>query len=119
MTQTSDENIWGLIAWILSIVGAILVLVLKPNSRYAKYWAYLSVSFFIIFIVGLAIISLITIFLSLIPFLGTIVSSIIQTLYYLFALIVWIIGILKSVSNVFWKPRFIYDLALKLGIENV
>jgi len=108
---SEDEKLWGLIAWILSIIGAILALVLKPGYRYAKYWAYLSLSFFIIIIVA----SIINGILMLIPFIGWILAGLIS----LAIIILWIIGIIKSLQLTWWKPPVIYDIAKALGIERI
>jgi len=108
---SDDEKLWGLLAWLLSIVGAILVLVLKPNYRYAKYWSYLSISFFIIIVVATIINSIV----GLIPILG----MIIQILISLGLLVVWVIGIVKVLNIEWWKPQIIYDLAKAIGIDKI
>uniref|UniRef100_A0A7C5XNG3 DUF4870 domain-containing protein n=1 Tax=Ignisphaera aggregans TaxID=334771 RepID=A0A7C5XNG3_9CREN len=108
---SEDEKLWGLLAWILSIIGAILALVLKPGYRYAKYWAYLSLSFFIIIIIA----SIINGILALIPFIGWILAGLIS----LAIVILWIIGIIKSLQLTWWKPPVIYDIAKALGIERI
>jgi uncharacterized membrane protein len=109
---SEDEKLWGLLAWILSIIGAILALVLKPGYRYTKYWAYLSLSFFIIIIIIASIINGILMF---IPFIGWILASLIS----LAIVILWIIGIIKSLQLTWWKPPVIYDIAKALGIERI
>ncbi|MDH5816367.1 MAG: hypothetical protein QW794_05035 [Thermosphaera sp.] len=104
-----DEVAWGLIAWIVPLVGAILALVLKPGYRYARYWAYLNLSFFIVIVIGGIIASI----LALIPFIGWLIGILI----WVALLILWVVGIVKSVSKVYWKPPIVYDLARALGIE--
>lgn len=116
---TDEEKIWGLIAWIISIIGAIIALILKPSSKYVKYWAYLSISFFVIMIIGLMIVQIIGLILGFVPFAGWIIATIINGLYSLAILIVWIFGIIKSLSMEFWKPPLIYDLAKMMGIEKI
>lgn len=119
MSQSSDENVWALIAWAATIVGAISALILKPNSKYVKHWSYLSISFFVIFIIGYAAIYIISLIIRLLPIIGPILSSIIYILYLLIVFIIWVVGIIRSISGIFWKPRFIYDLAIRLGIEKI
>ncbi len=106
---SEDEMIWGFIGWFASIVGAILVLILKPRYRYARFWAYLSLSFFVVLIIS----GIIVVALSLIPLIGWLIAAIIQ----LSLLIAWVLGIIKSLSRVFWRPPIIYDLAKMLGVE--
>lgn len=98
-----DERLWGFIAWVIPLIGGILALVLKPSYRYACYWAYLSISFFIV-IVGAGIISAV---LSIIPFIGWVLSALIS----LSLLIIWIIGLMRSLERIWWKPPIIYDIA--------
>lgn len=106
---SEDERIWGFIGWLASIVGAVLVFILKPRYRYARYWAYLSISFFVILIISGIVVGI----LSLIPLIGWFIGAIIQ----LSLLITWVLGIVKSLSRVFWRPPIIYDLAKLFGVE--
>ncbi|MEM2376146.1 MAG: hypothetical protein QXZ10_00825 [Sulfolobales archaeon] len=108
---SENERIWGFVGWLASIVGAVLVLILKPEYRYAKYWAYLSISFFVITIVSGVVVAI----LSLIPLIGWFIGLVIQ----LVLLITWVLGIIKSLSRVFWRPPLIYDLAKIFGIERI
>ncbi|MEM0044144.1 MAG: DUF4870 domain-containing protein [Sulfolobales archaeon] len=108
---SEEEKIWGFIAWLLSIIGAVLALVLKPGYKYVRYWAYLSISFFILVVV----IKVLTWILAFIPFIGWILSVLIG----LALLIAWILGIVKSLNKEYWKPPIIYDIARMLGIERI
>ena len=108
---SDNEKIWALLAWLLSIIGAILVLVLKPTYRYAKYWAYLSLSFFIVAI----IVGVVNSILALIPIVGWVRSILIS----LAIVILWIIGIVKVLQITWWKPPLIYDIAKAIGIEKI
>lgn len=106
-----DEVTWGLIAWIIPLLGAILALVLKPGHNYAKYWAYLNLSFFIVIVVSNIVMNI----LAFIPFIGQFINFLIWAAL----LILWIMGIVKSAGRVYWKPPIIYDLARVLGIEKI
>ncbi|MEM4487021.1 MAG: hypothetical protein QW116_07330 [Zestosphaera sp.] len=108
---SEEEKIWGFIAWLLSIIGAVLALVLKPNYKYVKYWAYLSISFFIIIIVA----SIVTRILSFIPIIGWLINALVG----LALLILWVLGLIKSLGREYWKPPVIYELARALGIERI
>ncbi|MFP3143755.1 MAG: hypothetical protein RXQ93_01880 [Caldisphaera sp.] len=105
---SDDEKFWAFKAWLIPLIGGILALILKPNYKFAKYWSYLSISFFVIIVVA----DVISFGLQFIPILGTIISILID----LGLLIVWILGILKSLQKVYWKPIVIYDIAKLLGI---
>ncbi|MCS7111489.1 MAG: hypothetical protein RMI45_01030 [Ignisphaera sp.] len=108
---SDDEKLWGFLAWLLLIVGAILALLLKPGYRYAKYWAYLSASFFITVIIA----TIVNTILSLIPFVGWVLAGLIT----IGLIIVWIIGVIKSLQPTWWKPPVVYDIAKAIGIERM
>ncbi|MEM0227699.1 MAG: DUF4870 domain-containing protein [Ignisphaera sp.] len=108
---SEDEKLWGFLAWLLSIVGAVLAMVLKPGYRYAKYWAYLSLSFFILIIIA----SVISMVLAIIPFVGWVLAGLIS----IGLVVVWIIGIIKSLQPTWWKPPLVYDIAKAIGIERI
>ncbi|MCS7135765.1 MAG: hypothetical protein RMJ14_03315 [Nitrososphaerota archaeon] len=110
-TLGDEEKIWGFIAWLIPLIGGVLVLLLKPEYKYAKHWAYLSISFFVIVVIASVVASVI----SIIPFvniLGLVVSAVFGALL----LVVWILGILKSLNRVYWNPPIIYDIAKRLGL---
>ena len=108
---SEDEKLWALIAWLLSIVGAVLVLMLKPGYKYAKYWAYLSISFFIVLIFTMFISRI----LAFLPFVGWFFLALIE----LGLVILWIIGIVKALQITLWKPPIVYDIAKMIGIESL
>ena len=108
---SSDERLWGLLAWALLIVGAVIALIFRSGSRYVRYWAYLSISFTIVIIVAFAI----SMILSLIPFIGWVLGILID----LFLVITYIIGLVKVLSDEAWRPPVVYDVARVIGIERI
>ncbi len=114
-----EEKLFALIGWAASIVGAIIVLVLKPQFKYAKYWSYLSISLFILAAIASIMVSIITAILGLIPIVGGIVGLVLSSLLGIVVVIAWIMGILKSISKEYWKPPIIYDVAKMIGIERI
>ncbi len=104
---SEDEKIWAFIAWLIPLIGGILALVLKPSSKYSSYWAYLSISFFLC-IIGASIVS--SIFL-IIPFIGKLV----ETIIWIGILVVWILGILRSLEKTWWKLPVVYEIARLLN----
>ncbi|PUA32553.1 MAG: hypothetical protein B7O98_07865 [Zestosphaera tikiterensis] len=120
MTEISeDEKIWGFIAWVGFIVGAIIALALKPTYRYSKYWAYLSISFTIAIVLGAIVLGIVTAVLNLIPFVGWLISGLLQGIYGLVILVAWIFGIIKSLGKELWRPPIIYEIAKYVGIEKI
>jgi len=99
----SDEEHWRILAWALSIVGAVLALALSYKSRSVKYWAYLSISFFIVILFGW----LAAYMVSLIPIVGGVLSIAIGIIL----AIIWIIGLVKCINNEEWRPILVYEIA--------
>ena len=102
-----DEELWSVLAWALSLVGAVLALLLGPNTRRVRYWAFLSIAFTIVYIIA----GFIAVVFSLIPIVGGILS----TAIWITVLIIWIIGIIKAINREEWRPPIIYELAVRLG----
>lgn len=110
----SDERLWALIAWATTIVGAIVALVVRPQYKYTVYWAYLSISFFILaVIVGIST-NIISLILSIIPFVGGIISEVVSALCSLLIFIVWVLGVVKSYKGEYWRIPVVYEVAEKL-----
>ncbi len=111
---SEDERTWGLIAWIIPLVGGIIGIVVKPNSNYVKHWSYLSIAFGLV-IIGVDVVLGV---LSLMTFLMPPMHIVITALDYLVGLaflIVWIVGILRERNSIYWKPTVIYDVAKMMG----
>ncbi len=106
--STGDIFIWQLIAWVFSIVGALIAYFAGPRDPRVIHWEKLSIAFFIAYIVAY-IVSLI---LGLIPYIGWILS----TLIWIAVLIVWIIGIIKIIQREEWKPPILWDIAEKIPL---
>lgn len=105
---SEEDRLWGIISWLVPLVGGIIALALKPGNKYVRHWSYLSISFFIV----LVLVQIVNLIFSFIPLLGKIFTGIID-----FSLLVlWIIGILRSLEKVLWKPPIVYDIAKILGL---
>jgi uncharacterized membrane protein len=108
---SEDERLWGFVAWVIPLIGGVLALALKPNYRYAVYWAYLSISFFIV-IVGVWVAVLVS---SITPLIGPIISFIMSAVMGILLLVAWIIGMVRSLEVKWWDPPLIYEIARKLN----
>jgi uncharacterized membrane protein len=105
---TEEEKLWGFIAWLIPLIGGIIGLVIKQGSNYVRHWSYLSIGFFIVLVIG----QVINIIFSFIPFIGRLLVVLVD----LGLLVIWIIGILRSLEKNLWKPPIIYDIAKILGL---
>ena len=117
MSQVSiDELNWGLVAWIIPLVGGILGFVMKPNSNYVKHWSYLSISFGIVIIVVSVVLDLLSLATMILLPLFIIIRAL-NILVGLVFIIVWIIGIVRERNSIYWRPQIIYDVAKMLGAQ--
>jgi uncharacterized membrane protein len=115
MSQISeDERTWGLIAWIIPLVGGIIGIIMRPNSGYVKHWSYLSIAFGLVIIVVDVILDILTFALIFIPPVLLFIR-ILGILVGLAFLIIWLVGILRERSNLYWKPPVVYDIARIMG----
>ncbi len=104
----SDVFIWQLIAWIFSIVGALVAYLAGPRDPRILHWEKLSISFFIVYIAAY-IASLI---LGPIPYIGRVLS----TLIWLAVLVIWVVGIIKIIQREEWRPPILWDIAEKIPL---
>ena len=88
MAKSSDSALWAFLAYFLSIVGFILVLALKKNDKFAMYHAKQSLALFIVYMIGYIV-------LIFIPILGWMVL----TVWWLFGLILSIMGIINALTG--------------------
>ncbi|MBD3361958.1 DUF4870 domain-containing protein [Candidatus Woesearchaeota archaeon] len=84
----NESQIWAFLAYLLSIIGFILVFALKKNDRFAMYHAKQSLALFIVYIAGYII-------LLFIPIIGWAVL----TVWWIFGLVLAIIGMINALTG--------------------
>ena len=104
--KSSDSALWAFLAYFLSIVGFILVLALKKNDKFAMYHAKQSLALFIVYMIGYVV-------LIFIPILGWMVL----TVWWLFGLILSIIGIINALTGNLIKMKSSMKKALSFYNE--
>ena len=106
--SNGDIFIWQLVAWIFSIVGALIAYFIGPRDPRVIHWERLSIAFFIVYIIAYVI----SFILGLIPLIGWALSILI----WLAVIVVWIIGIIKIIQKEEWKPPILWDVAEKIPL---
>ncbi len=104
---SSDEKLFGFIAWLFSIIGAVIALIAGPKTEYVRRWASLSIAYFIVVI----IVYIVAFILSFIPFIGIVLFWLIQVAVVLF----WLWGIIVSLRGEYWNPPVVGAIADKVG----
>jgi uncharacterized membrane protein len=99
-----DEKIWGLIGYALGIVGFIIVYLVKKENNYAMFYGKQGLVLTIVSVVGSII--------SMIPFFGWIISLAVS----IGVLVLWIIGIIYSLSGEKKNVPLIGELANKINL---
>ena len=87
MAKSSDSKLWAFLAVLLSIVGFLLVFLLKRDDKYAMYYAKQSLIVFIGFVIAMGV--------KIIPFVGDFASAIL----WLVLIILYILALVYSLSG--------------------
>lgn len=97
-----DENIEGLLCYVLGFITGILFLVLEKDNKFVRFHAMQSiVTFLALFVISMAI--------GFIPILGWMVSGLIG----LVALILWLLLMFKAYQGEMYKLPIAGDFAEK------
>jgi len=97
-----DENIEGLLCYVLGFITGILFLVLEKENKFVRFHAMQSIVTFLAFLV-------VSIVLGFIPFLGWILSVLIG----LVALVLWLLLMFKAYQGEMYKLPIAGDMAEK------
>lgn len=87
----SDSKLFALLGIVLSIVGFILAMLLKKDNKYVMFYAKQGLVLFIVAV----IVNIVGWVFSIIPIFGRIITGILWILL----LVLWIIGIIYSLSG--------------------
>jgi len=105
MTKSStglDENVAGLLCYVLGWLTGLVFLLVEKDSEFVKFHAMQSLVVFL----GITVLS---IALGVIPYIGWVISSIIG----LIGLILWIVLMIKAYQGERWKVPVAGDFAEK------
>ncbi|GAB6274108.1 MAG: DUF4870 domain-containing protein [Peptococcaceae bacterium] len=99
-----EENVTGLLCYLLGFITGIVFLVLEKESDFVRFHALQStITFGVLFVLSL--------FFRFIPFVGWAFNLII----FLLSLITWIICMIKAYQGEMFKLPFVGDIAAKQG----
>ena len=108
-----EENVAGLLCYVLGWVSGIVFLILEPKNKFVRYHAMQSIATFGIITAVLIVLSI----FGLIPFLG-VVFDIISGLVGLLAFILWIVLMVTAVHGKKYKLPVSGDMAEKWAAES-
>ncbi len=107
-TYSSYSRFWAFLAYLLSVIGFVIIFLVKKHDRFAKYHAKQSLILFIAYVVVWIVAKII----NFIPFLGILVSSIL----WITIVVLWIIGIVNALSGKEKPLPIIGEFAHRLNI---
>jgi uncharacterized membrane protein len=97
-----EQNVAGLLCYVVGWITGLIFFLMEKDNKFVRFHAMQSILVF----GGLTIISII---ISIIPFLGWVITSLISVL----ALVLWILLMIKAYQNVWYKLPWVGDLAEK------
>ncbi len=95
-----DENIEGLLCYVLGFITGILFLILEKENKFVRFHAMQSTATFIILLV-------VSVVFGIIPFIGWVLSSLIG----LIALILWLLLMFEAFKGEKYKLPVVGDFA--------
>jgi len=104
-TKVQDDKMWGFLGFFLTILGFVIVMLAKKESHYAMHYAKQGLVMGILYVVAT--------FLKYIPFIG---SWYIRGLISLGLFILWIIGVVYSLSGEEKDVPLVGQLAKKINL---
>jgi uncharacterized membrane protein len=97
-----EQNVAGLLCYLVGWITGLIFFLVEKDNKFVRFHAMQSILVF----GGLTVISIV---IGIIPFLGWVISSLISIL----ALVLWILLMVKAYQNVWYKLPWVGDLAEK------
>jgi uncharacterized membrane protein len=109
-----DENVAGLLAYI-TFIPAIIFLVVEPynRNRFVRFHAFQSLFFTAGVVVLEVMLAIVSIFLHILPVIGSIIALVLWPIVWLGVFIAWLLLVIKAYQHQMFKLPFIGDLAEK------
>ncbi len=85
--MNSDSKIWAFLAYLLSVVGFVLVMLTRKGDKYAMYHAKQSLVLFLAWVLTWVI--------AMVPFIGWLVSWVLAIIL----LILWVLGMVNALNG--------------------
>jgi len=116
MAKEDESKIFAILAYVLSIIGFLIVLLAKKDDKFAMYHAKQSLVLFVASIIGWIVVAIVSAILVFIPVLGTILASLLSLALSIAVLYLWIVGIINAATMKQKPLPYIGGYAEKLKI---
>ncbi|RLE78854.1 MAG: hypothetical protein DRJ52_09670 [Thermoprotei archaeon] len=106
-----ESRVYAFLAWIMSVLGAVLAILIKKEDGFVKFHAVQSVVFFLLSVTVFAMFEV----LSEIPYIG-LLFELCESLWGLLTILVMIIAGLKAYQGEKIRVPVVYGIAVSLGL---
>ena len=108
METSSESKFWAFLAYLLSVIGFVMILLLKKRDRFAMYHAKQSLVLFMAYVAVWVAVKII----GFVPFLGKLVAAILWIIIF----VLWLTGIINALKGQEKPLPFIGRLAHKINL---
>lgn len=108
MKKEDEKKLYAFLGVFLTVIGFIIALVTKKDDKYVMFYAKQGLVLFFAWIIAA--------FAAMIFWILPLIGNFISGLIYLLVVILWIIGIIYSLSGEMKKIPIVGDLAEKINI---
>ena len=119
MAKDDEGKVFAIIAYILGILGFLIVLLAKRDNKFAMYHAKQSLVLNVAAIIAFIAVSILGAILGIIPYIGVIFSllaSLLILVVYVGSIVLWIMGIVNAAKNVMKPLPIIGQYAEKIKL---
>jgi uncharacterized membrane protein len=106
--SVEDGKIYAFLGVFLTVIGFLIVLLTKKDNKYAMFYAKQGLILFIVYVVIAISVAILTI----VPFIGGVVSMILWIVF----VILWLIGLIYALSGEMKDIPFVGEYARKLNL---
>ncbi|MFH1972911.1 MAG: hypothetical protein ABIJ18_05550 [archaeon] len=98
-SSADDDKIFAFLGVFLTIIGFIIVILTKKDSRYAMYYAKQGLILGIIWILVWIVMAILSVMLAFIPIAGPMIAMLIWAVVGIGLLIIWLISWINALSG--------------------
>lgn len=116
MAKNDEGKVFAIIAYILGIIGFLIVLLAKRDNKLAMYHAKQSLVLNIAAIIAMIALSIVSLILAFIPVLGALLAALLTLAFYIGVIYLLIVGIINAAKEVMKPLPYIGQYAEKINL---
>jgi uncharacterized membrane protein len=99
LKEVEDGKVWAFLGIFLGLIGFLIVLLAKRENTYAMFYAKQSLVLFITSFTGWIVLVILGMILGAVPVLGFLITGLISAVFYIFLVVLWVMGWVKALSG--------------------